>query len=170
MDCHWKICHCSKKKELQDLYSHEIYFQGKPGDTNHIFRILPRPPNRGNERRRRSFPNAVPQLFQKPLSQKVYQYLVKYVMYLLGDLKSHITISVMENVILELIPIKPSMSFPMKYSLMTLGLFKSCGLRRKYPAKRVCVYTCCWILATQLKATSQNRTVPLIIGILHWPL
>ena len=48
-----------KKVERKDLYSHEIYFQGKAGDTNHIFRILPRPPNRGNKRRRRSFPNAV---------------------------------------------------------------------------------------------------------------
>ena len=30
----------------------------------------------------------------------------------------------------------------MTYSLMTLSFFRSCGLRRKYHAKSLCVYTC----------------------------
>ena len=34
------------------------------------------------------------------------------------------------------------MTFPMTCSLMTLSFFRSCGLRRKYHAKSVCVYTC----------------------------
>ena len=63
-------------------------------------------------------------------------------MYLTANLKSHITISVMANAILELLPIKPSMTFPMKYSLMTLSFFRSCWLRRKYNTK-VGVHTCC---------------------------
>ena len=46
----------------------------------------------------------------------------------------------MANAILELLPIKPSMTFSMKYSLMTLSFIRSCGLRRKYHAKSV--YTC----------------------------
>ena len=62
--------------------------------------------------------------------------------YSTANLKSHITISVTANAILELLPIKPSMTFPMTYSLMTLSFFRSCGLRRKYHAKSVCVYTC----------------------------
>ena len=62
-------------------------------------------------------------------------------MYLTANLKGHITISVMANAILELLPIKPSMTFPMKYSLMTLTFYRSCGLRRKHHAK--IVYTCC---------------------------
>ena len=41
----------------------------------------------------------------------------------MANLKSHITISVMANAILELLPIKPSMTFPMKYSLMTQGMW-----------------------------------------------
>ena len=48
-----------KEVELKDLYSHEINFKGKVGDTNHIYRILPLPPRGGNERRRKNFPNAV---------------------------------------------------------------------------------------------------------------
>ena len=63
---------------------------------------------------------------------------MNYVMYLTANLKSQITISVMANAILKLLPIKPSMSLPMKYSLMTLSFFRSCGLRRKCNAKSVC--------------------------------
>ena len=48
----------------------------------------------------------------------------------------------MTNAILELLPIKPSMTFPMKYSSMTLSFFRSCWLRRKYNTK-VGVHTCC---------------------------
>ena len=46
----------------------------------------------------------------------------------------------MANTILELFPIKPSLTFHMKYSLMTLGLFRSSGLKRNYHAKSVCVH------------------------------
>ena len=60
-------------------------------------------------------------------------------MYLLANLKSHITISVIVNVIIELLPIKPSMACPMKYSLTTLGFFRSCGLKESH-AKSVCVH------------------------------
>ena len=48
-----------KEVELKDLYSHEINFKGKVGDTDHIYRILPLPPHGGNEHRRKNFPNAV---------------------------------------------------------------------------------------------------------------
>ena len=47
-----------KEVELKDLYSHEINFKGKVGDTNHIYRILALPPRGGHERRRKNFPNA----------------------------------------------------------------------------------------------------------------
>ena len=46
----------------------------------------------------------------------------------------------MANTILELFPIKPSLTFHMNYSLMTLGLFRLCGLNRNYHAKSVCVH------------------------------
>ena len=58
----------------------------------------------------------------------------------------------MANAILELLPIKPSMTFPKKYSLMTLSFFRSCELRRKYNKKN-CVCTHAAILATQLQIT-----------------
>ena len=48
-----------KEVELKDLYSYEINFKGKVGYTEHIYRILPLPPPRGNERGRTNFPNAV---------------------------------------------------------------------------------------------------------------
>ena len=48
-----------KEVELKDLYSHEMDFKGKVGDTDHLYRILPLPPRRENERRRKNFPNAV---------------------------------------------------------------------------------------------------------------
>ena len=47
-----------KEVELKDLYSHEINFKGKVGDTDHIYRILPLSPRGANERQR-IFPNAV---------------------------------------------------------------------------------------------------------------
>ena len=47
-----------KEVKLKDLYSHEINFKGKVGDTNHIYRILALPPRGGHERRRKNFPNA----------------------------------------------------------------------------------------------------------------
>ena len=55
----------------------------------------------------------------------------------------------MANAILELLPIKPSMTFLMKYSLMTLSFFRSRGLRREYNAKSVC--TDAVVRATQLQ-------------------
>ena len=48
-----------KEVQLKNLYSHEINFKGKVGDTDHIYRILPVPPRGGNERWRKNFPNAV---------------------------------------------------------------------------------------------------------------
>ena len=48
-----------KEVELKDLYSHEINFKRKVGDTDHIYRILPLPPRGGNQRRRKNFPNSV---------------------------------------------------------------------------------------------------------------
>ena len=58
-----------------------------------------------------------PQLFQIPLSKKHSE---KYMMYLTAnnDKRS------IANAILELVPIKPRMTFPMKYSLMTLSFFR----------------------------------------------
>ena len=82
-------------------------------------------------------------------------------MYLTANFKSHITISVMANAILELLPIKPRVTFPMKYSLMTLGFFRSCGQRSKYHAKSVCTHAV--IIATQLEINLQMRTVSLIM-------
>ena len=49
----------------------------------------------------------------------------------------------MTNATLELLPINPSMILPMKYSVMSPGLFRSYGLRTKYHAKNVYVCTCC---------------------------
>ena len=48
-----------KEVQLKDLYSHEINFKGRVGDTDHSYRILPTPPHGGNKRRRKNFPNAV---------------------------------------------------------------------------------------------------------------
>ena len=48
-----------KEVQLKDLYSHEINFKGKVGDTDHIYRILPLPPRGGNGRQRKNVPNAV---------------------------------------------------------------------------------------------------------------
>ena len=81
-----------------------------------------------------------PQLFQTILSKNLVWNLVKYITYLMVNLKSHTMISVMANAILELLPIKPSMTFPMKYSLMTLTFLGSCGLWRKYHTKNVFVH------------------------------
>ena len=115
-----------KEVGLKDQYSHEINFKGKVGDADQIYRILPLPPRGGNERPIKNFRNAVfvrmfffPQLLQIPLSKRLFENSLKYMNYLMANLKSHITISVMANAILELLPIKPSMTFPMKYSLMT---------------------------------------------------
>ena len=47
-----------KKVELKDLYSHEIKFKGKVGDTDYIYRILSLPGER-NEHRRNNFSNTV---------------------------------------------------------------------------------------------------------------
>ena len=66
-----------------------------------------------------------------------------------GKFKKNITISAMANAILELLPIKPSVTFLIKYSLMTLSFFRSRGLRRKYNAKSVCTHAV--ILATQFQ-------------------
>ena len=55
---HGKCVTVLKKVELKDLYSHEINFKGKVGDTDHIYRILPLSPRGANERQR-IFPNAV---------------------------------------------------------------------------------------------------------------
>ena len=48
-----------KEVKLKDLYSHEINFKGKVGDTDQIYRILPLPPRGGNERPIKNFRNAV---------------------------------------------------------------------------------------------------------------
>ena len=133
-----------KEVEL-DLYSHEINFKGKVGGTEHIYGILPLPPRGGNELRRKNFTNAVfvTMFFPKVVSDTGFEKaFLEFgeVHDLTANLKSHIRISVMAKVILELLPIKPSMTFPKKYSLMTLSFFKSCGLRRKYHAKSVFVH------------------------------
>ena len=73
---------------------------------------------RGNESRKRNFSNAV------------------FVTIFLPTTVSDI----MANVILGLLPIKSNINLSMKYSLMTLGLFRSYGMRRKYPTKRMCVH------------------------------
>ena len=48
-----------KEVQLEDLYSREINFKGKVGDTDYIYRILPLPPRGGNKRLRKNFPNDV---------------------------------------------------------------------------------------------------------------
>ena len=48
-----------KEVRLKDLYSHEINFKGKVGDTDNIYRILPLLPRGGNERRQKNFSHAV---------------------------------------------------------------------------------------------------------------
>ena len=57
-DAYRKCVTVLKEVELKDLYSHEINFKGKVGDTDHIYRILPLSPRGANERQR-IFPNAV---------------------------------------------------------------------------------------------------------------
>ena len=81
---------------------------------------------------------------------------MKYMIYLLVNLKRHITKSIMTNPKLKLLPIKPSITSSLKYLLINLGLLRSCGLRRDYSAKIVCVCTCCGVLATQLQIISQD--------------
>ena len=158
-----------KEVELKDLYSHEMDFKGKVGDTDHLYRILPLPPRRENERRRKNFPNAVfvTMFFPTTVSDTaVKKAFLEFGEVHDGKFKKNITISVMANAILELLPIKPSMTFSMKYSLMTLSFIRSCGLRRKYHAKSVCTHAL--KLATQLQITLQMRTVSLIMRILQW--
>ena len=69
--------------------------------------------------------------------KKAFYNLVQYVFG--GKFKNHITISVMAKTISEFLPIKLNITFPMKYSLLTLRQFGSCGLRKKYSVKSVCV-------------------------------
>ena len=115
-----------------------------------------------------SWQRSFPQLFQIPLSKKLFYNSVKYMIYLTANSKSYITISAMANAILELLPIKPSMTYSTKHYLMTLSFFRSCGLRKKYNAKSV--FTHAVLLATQLQITLQMRTVSLIMRILHFLL
>ena len=129
-----------KEVELRDLYYHEIKFKGEVGDTDHIYRILSLPRG-GNERRTKNVPNAVfvTMFFPTTVSDTaVKKAFLEFGEVHDGKFKKNITISVMANAILELLPIKPSMTFSMKYSLMTLSFFRSCGLRRKYNTKREC--------------------------------
>ena len=48
-----------KEVKLKDVYLQEIKFRGIVGDEDHIFRILPLSRRRGNDSRRKNFPNAV---------------------------------------------------------------------------------------------------------------
>ena len=162
-----------KKVELKDLYSHEIKFKGKVGDTDYIYRILSLPGER-NEHRRNNFSNTVFVTMFFPTS--VSDTAVKKAFLEFGEVhdvfdnkfKKYIAISVMANAILALLPIKSSMTIPMKYSLMTLSFFRSCVLRKKYNAKSVCEHML--ILATQHQITFQIRTVSLMMRVLHWLL
>ena len=77
-----------------------------------------------------------PQLFQTPLSKKIFQNSVKYMMYLTPNLKSHIEMSVMPNSILELVPIKPSI-------LWWLLAFSGHVGWEESTIQKVCVHTCC---------------------------
>ena len=152
-----------KEVGLKDLYSYEINFKGKVGYTEHIYRILPLPPPRGNGRGRTNFSNAV--FVTMFLLTTVSDTAVKKANLEFGEVhvfsgkfkkpcngisngKRHIRIT----------SSKTKDDLPIKYSLMILGFFKSCGLRRKYHATSV--YICCGILATQLQITSQMRAVP----------
>ena len=129
-----------KEVELKDLYSHEINFKGKVGDTDHIYRILPLPPRGGNERRRKNFPNAVfvTMFFPTTVSDTA----VKKALLEFGevhdvfDAKFKKPYRNVSNAKL-LIRISP---YKTKYSLMTLSFFRSCGLRRKYNSKSVCAH------------------------------
>ena len=116
-----------KEVELKDLYSHEINFKAKFCDIDHIYRILPLPPRGGNERQRENLPNAVfvTMFFPTTVSDTA----VKKAFLEFGKVhdskfkKPYNNIS-NGNVILELLTIKPSMTFLMKYSLMTLSFFR----------------------------------------------
>ena len=120
-----------KEVNLKDQFCHEINFKGNAGDADHIYRILSLPLYGGNERRRKNFPNAVfvTMFFPTTVSDTaVKKAFLEFGEIHDGKFKKNITISVMANAILELLPIKPSMTFPMKYSLMTLTFLGSCGL------------------------------------------
>ena len=115
-------------------------FKGKVGDTDHLYRILPLPPRRENERRRKNFPNAVfvtmffpttvsDTAVKKDLSEfgevhDVFDAKFKKPYRNVSNAKLHIRIS----------------PYKTKYSLMTLSFFRSCGLRRKYNSKSVCAH------------------------------
>ena len=130
----------------------KLTLKGKVGDTDHIYRILPLPPRRGNGRRRKNFPNAVfvTMFFPTTVSDTaVKKAFLEFGKVHDGKFKKPYNNISNGNVILELLTIKPSMTFLMKYSLMTLSFFRSRGLRRKYNAKSV--WTHAVILATQFQ-------------------
>ena len=83
-----------------------------------------------------------PKLFQTPLSKKLFQNLVKYMMYLTANLKSLIMISVMGNTILELLHIKPSMTSPLNIIWWLLAFSGHVGWG-EIIMQRVYVCTCC---------------------------
>ena len=147
--------------QLKDLYSHEINFKGKVGDTDHIYRILPLPPRGGNERRRKNFPNALfvtmfcPTTVSDTTAKKAF---LEFGEVHDGKLKKPFNNISNGKRHIRLLSIKPSMTFLMKYSLMTLRFFRSRGLRRKYNAKSVCTHAV--ILVTQIRYLANEDSLP----------
>ena len=151
-DAYRKFVTVLKEVELKDLYSHEINFKAKFCDIDHIYRILPLPPRRGNERQRKNLPNAVfvkmffPTTVSDTAIKKSFLEFGESHDLFDGEFKKPYnniskgqrhTRTTPYNYSLELLP---SMTFSMKYSLMSLTFFRSCGLRGKYNAKIACTH------------------------------
>ena len=138
-----------KEVPLKDLYSHEINFKGKVGDTDRIYRILPLPSRGGNERRKKNFPNAVFVTIFFPTT--VSDTAVRKAFLELGEVhdgklkKSYNNIS-NKNRHIRMTPYKTKQDLPHEKLFDDSLAFE---LRRKYNAKSVCTHGV--ILATQLQ-------------------
>ena len=139
-----------KEVQLKDLYSHEITCKEKVGDTHHIYRIVPLPPCGGNERQRKNFPNAV--FVTMFFSTTVSDTTVKKAFLEFGEVHDNKFKKPYNNISngkhhIRITPYKTKHDLPDE--ILTLGFFRSRGLRRKCNAKSVC--TNAVILATQLQ-------------------
>ena len=136
----------------------------------HIYRILPLPPREGNKRQRRNFRNDVfVSIFltitaSDTAVKKAFLELGEVQMYLLANLKSHITISVMANAILKLLPIQPS---PWNILWRLLAFLGHVRWEESIMQKSVCVHrlrdTC---NPAPYNFTNEGST--LIMWILYW--
>ena len=120
------------------------------GDTHHIYRIVPLPPCGGNERQRKNFPNAV--FVTMFFSTTVSDTTVKKAFLEFGEVHDNKFKKPYNNISngkhhIRITPYKTKHDLPDE--ILTLGFFRSRGLRRKCNAKSVC--TNAVILATQLQ-------------------